>query len=220
MVSAWLLAGVVLAQPTTPPKEGESPSEPSNPAAPASPERKAPATPFEPFFEAAIKAIPADWQVHRKVLSVGELLKELEADLDSEGKALCRSISTAEVMAANHPDQPQVCAVQILKFPEQKQSAQYLNLVHKITKDRFSKASGKKGATFEITDDKLNLFGPDSTRRLVIKNTRMGKTNYQYINRFIIGPHFVEVTSIAPGPEQAREKGVSEALVNAIRAAR
>lgn len=217
-VMSWLvIASVGFAQPATPPAGGDKPAETAKPAAPAG---AAPAvsSPFEPFFAAAKEKFPADWVVQRKALSPKELQAVLEADLDTDGKALCKKIEAAEVMAANHPSERQVCVVQIVKFPEPKQASQYLDLLHMITKSRFEKADGKKGATVEITDDKLNLFGPDSTRRLVIKTTQYGRSSHQFINRFTLGQHFVEVSSIVAEAEKAMEKPVTEALINAIRA--
>lgn len=214
-------AGSLLAQeapkaPSDQPAQTPATTPSATPTPPAKDTRSV-STRNQPMYDALVEALPLEWEVQRKLLTSKEVAKAFGDDLSAEGHNLCKVIHGGEVMAAAHPSDRQVCMVQILRFPDKERALKFLDMVHTINKARFERESKtSKNTTIELIDDKLNLFGPDSTRRLVIKTTKYGKAGHMFINRFVKDTIYIEVASVVSDPADAIEGKITDVALATV----
>jgi hypothetical protein len=211
------LIGVTASAQTPPPGEPTKPAEKAPSPAPKSPGKLE--SRYAVVFDAVRLKLPEEqWELKQQAMSPRELSKALGEGITKDQKAIVAQMVDGEVLGGENFFDKQVAVVQVLRFKDQENATKYLDMVHVLTRDRFD-ALGKKtpGATMEISDEKLMVLGTDASKRLVIKSTTGPRTGTTFINRFVNGPIFVEVTIVAKVPEKSVDMMLTDEAIAAVK---
>ncbi|MBL8747429.1 MAG: hypothetical protein JNK58_13875, partial [Phycisphaerae bacterium] len=124
------VVGAALAQST--PGDSETPSRSKTP-----PKLE---TRYTPAFDAIRGKLNSEqWEIQQKLMSAKELAAAMGEDIGKEGKLVLAAMTEGEAMAANNFYDKQVLIVTVLRFTDQENAQKYMELSHKITKERFTK---------------------------------------------------------------------------------
>lgn len=219
VLSAWSV-GAQAPSSTPPPSAPEKPAG-EVPPAPEQPVRKKPVA--EPWhytatFDAIRAKLPeAQWDSQRKPLTAREISKAMGDEIKKDDKAVIAQMIDGEVLGAQNFMDKQVCMVQILRFTDEENAKKYLDMAHRVSKVRFDELSKKQpGSTFEISDEKLQVIGVSASKRLVVKSLTGPRAGSTFINRFVKGQIFVEVTIVAKAAEKSVDMAITDEAIMAV----